>query len=76
VARRVYQKIGDEILKTKNMENYNKAGKIYVNNITKIYQTILSIFDLVNLFITKQKNSYMNNEHFLICEKIDLNERI
>ena len=76
VARRVYKKIGDKILRTKNIENYNKAGKIYVNNITKIYQTILSIFDLVTLFVTKQKSGYMNNEHFLISEEIDLNERI
>jgi phytoene synthase len=76
VARRVYKKIGDEILRTKNIENYNKAGKIHVNNITKIYQTILSIFDLVTLFVTKQKSGYMNNEHFLISEEIDLNERI
>ncbi|MDB9986693.1 squalene/phytoene synthase family protein, partial [Candidatus Pelagibacter sp.] len=28
VARRVYKKIGDKILRTKNIENYNKAGKI------------------------------------------------
>ena len=76
VARRVYKKIGDKILKTGNMENYNKAGKIYINNITKVYETILSIFDLVTLFLTKEKSSYMNNEHFLINEEIDLNERI
>ena len=30
VARRVYRKIGDYILKQKNIDNYNKAGKIYV----------------------------------------------
>ena len=76
VARRVYKKIGDKILKTRNMENYNKAGKIYINNIPKVYETILSIFDLVTLFLTKEKSSYMNNEHFLINEEIDLNERI
>ena len=76
VARRVYKKIGDKILRTKNIENYNKAGKIYVNSIAKIYQTILSVFDLVTLFLTKQKSGYMNNEHFLISEEVDLNERI
>jgi phytoene synthase len=76
VARRVYKKIGDKILRTGNIENYNKAGKIYVNNFTKIYQTILSIFDLITLLLTKQKNDYMNNEHSLISEEIDLNERI
>ena len=76
VARRVYKKIGDKILRTRNIENYNKAGKIYVNSVTKIYQTILSIFDLVTLFLTKQKSGYMNNEHILISEEINLNERI
>jgi 15-cis-phytoene synthase len=76
VARRVYKKIGDKILKTENMENYNKAGKIYINSITKVYETVLSVFDLITLFLTKQKSSYMNNEHFLISEEIDLNERI
>ena len=30
VARRVYKKIGDYILKQQSTENYNKAGKIYV----------------------------------------------
>ena len=55
VARRVYKRIGDKILRTKNIENYNKAGKIYVNNLTKIYQTIFSIFDLNNTFVNKTK---------------------
>ena len=38
VARRVYKKIGDKILKTKNIVAYNKAGKIYVNNVEKIFK--------------------------------------
>ena len=76
VARRIYKKIGDKILRAGNIDNYNKAGKVYVNNIIKIYQTILSIFDLISLLLTKQKSGYMNNEHFLISEEIDLNERI
>ena len=76
VARRVYKKIGNKILKTKNIETYNKAGKIYVNTIEKILQTIFSIFDLITLFLSKQKSSYINNEHFLIIEEINLDERI
>ena len=32
------------------MENYKKSGKIYVNNFGKIFQTILSLFDLMILF--------------------------
>jgi phytoene synthase len=76
VARRVYKKIGDKILRTRDIETYNKAGKIYVNNIEKIFQTIFSIFDFIILLLTKQKSTYMNNEHFLISEEINLNERI
>jgi phytoene synthase len=76
VARRVYRKIGDEILKTNNIEGYNKAGKIYVNNLGKIYQTFLSLIDLIKLLITKDKSCYMSDEHLLINEEIDLNERV
>ena len=40
VARRVYRQIGNNILKKKNIENYNNSGKIYVTNFGKIVQTI------------------------------------
>ncbi len=76
VARRVYRKIGDEILKTSNIEGYNKAGKVYVNNIGKIYQTVLSLLDLIKLSLKDEKSHYMSDEHLLINEEIDLNERI
>jgi phytoene synthase len=76
IARRVYRKIGDEILKTGNIEGYNKAGKVYVNNLGKIYQTFLSLLDLIKLSLKNEKSHYMNDEHLLINEEIDLNERI
>ena len=76
VARRVYKKIGNKILRTKNIKTYNEAGKIYLNNVEKVFQTIFSIFDLITLLLTKQKSDYMSNEHFLISEEINLNERI
>jgi 15-cis-phytoene synthase len=76
VARRIYKKIGNKILRTRNIETYNEAGKIYVNNFEKVFQTIFSIFDLITLLLTKQKSGYMSNEHFLISEEINLNERI
>ena len=76
VARRVYRKIGDEILKTNNIEGYNKAGKVYVNNLGKIYQTVLSLLDLIKLSLKNEKSHYMSDEHLLINEEIDLNERI
>ena len=44
VARRVYRKIGYKILKKKNLENYQRSGKIYVSNIEKVLETFLSIF--------------------------------
>ena len=76
VARRIYKKIGDEILKTNNIEGYNNAGKIYVNNLSKIYQTLLSVFDLMRLLLTKEKSYYMSDEHIIITKEINLNERI
>ena len=56
VARRVYRKIGNEILKTSNIEGYNKAGKVYVNNLGKIYQTVLSLLDLIKLSLKNKKS--------------------
>ena len=76
VARRVYKKIGDYILKQNNSENYNKAGKIYVPIFEKIIQTFLSIIDFVKLLFVKQL-IYDNHSNRNILEKeINLNERI
>ncbi len=68
VARRVYKKIGDYILKQKNTENYNKAGKIYVPIFGKIIQTFLSIFDFIKLLFVKQL-IYDNHINHSILEK-------
>ena len=76
VARRVYRKIGDQILDKKNIENYNSSGKIYVSNAGKIIQTILSFFDLIKLFLIKSEVHLREKEHMLINEDINLNERI
>ena len=76
VARRVYKRIGHNILKKKNMKNYNDSGKIYVNNIGKIIQTILSISDLIILTLIKSKDHLRNKEHLMINQEINLNERI
>ena len=76
VARRVYKKIGDFILKQKNIENYNRAGKIYVPIFIKIIETFLSIFDFIKLLFVK-KISYDNHmNHNILEEEINLNERI
>jgi len=76
VARRVYRKIGHDILKKRNIENYNNAGKIYVTNIGKIIQTILSVYDLIKLSLIKSGEHLRDKEHLLINEEINLNERV
>ena len=76
VARRVYKKIGDKILKQKNIQNYNNAGKIYVPIYEKILQTFLSIIDFIKLLFVKELN-YDNDENNNILNKeINLDERI
>jgi len=76
VARRVYRKIGDHILKQKNIDNYNKAGKIYVPIFEKIIQTFLSIFDFVRLLFIKNLNYDNQANHYILEKEINLNERI
>ena len=76
VARRVYRKIGYKILKKQNLENYKKSGKIYVSNIEKIIETLLSIFDLIKISLTSKNDDNIEHNHNLINEVINLNERI
>ena len=76
VARRVYRKIGFKILNKKNLENYKNSGKIYVSNIEKIIETLLSIFDLIKLSLISKNDDNINHDHNLINEEINLNERI
>ncbi len=75
VARRVYRQIGYEILKKKDLEDYESAGKIFVTNVGKIKQTFLSLFDFIILIFLKPiRNSY-NLSHEDIRKEINLNER-
>ena len=76
VARRVYRQIGRKIIQKKTIENYEKSGKIYVNNFGKIYQTILSLFDLILLFLKDIESHERMKEHAIISEEVDLDERI
>ena len=76
VARRVYRQIGRKIIQKRNMENYEKSGKIYVNNFGKIYQTILSLFDLILLFLKDVESHQRKNEHEIISREVDIDERI
>ena len=76
VARRVYRKIGDYILKQKNIDNYNNAGKIYVPIFDKVIQTFLSIFDFVKLLFIKNLDYDNQANHNILEQEINLNERI
>ena len=76
VARRVYRQIGYKILNKKNIENYRKSGKIYLTNFEKLIQTFLSILDLIKLSLTNKNDNYIQHNHLLINEEINLDERI
>ncbi len=76
VARRVYRKIGDYILKQKNIDNYNKAGKIYVPVFEKVIQTLLSIIDFIKLLFIKKLDYENQVNHNILEKEINLNERI
>ena len=76
VARRIYRQIGRKILQKNNMENYEKSGKIYVNNFEKTYQTIISIFDLILIYLKEMEPHQRAEEHTIISQELDLDERI
>lgn len=76
VARRIYKKIGDYILKEKNIENYNKAGKIYVPISGKVLETILSTVDFFRLFFIKNIIYDNKENHSILNQEININERI
>jgi len=76
VARRIYRRIGYNILNKKSFENYKNSGKIYVSNIEKCIETIFAIFDLIKLSLTSIREDQTQHDHFLISEEINLDERI
>tara|TARA_Y200000002_G_scaffold356272_1_gene337904 strand:+ start:286 stop:1131 length:846 start_codon:yes stop_codon:yes gene_type:complete len=76
VARRVYRKIGDYIIKQKNIENYNNAGKIYIPVHEKVIQTFLSFFDFIKLLFVKELNYDNHTSHNILQTEININERI
>ena len=76
VARRIYRKIGDYIIKQKNIENYNNAGKIYVPMYQKIIQTFLSFFDFIKLLFVKELEYDNHKIHNILQNEVNINERI
>ena len=76
IARRVYKKIGDYILRKGSIKNYNAAGKIYVPIFEKVIQTFLSIFDFVKLLFVRNLRYDNQTNHDILEQEINLNERI
>ena len=76
LARRIYRQIGRKILQKGSMKNYEKSGKIYVNNFEKIYHTVISIFDLIFVYLKEIETHQRAKEHAIISQEVDLDERI
>jgi phytoene synthase len=76
VARRIYKRIGYEILSQKNLENYNNAGKIYVSASGKVIETFLSFFDFIKLLFVSSNEQEKHNEHIMLHKEINLDEKI
>ncbi len=76
VARRVYRQIGRKIIQKKNMETYQKSEKIYVNSFGKVFETILSLWDLIILFFIDIESHQRTKEYNIINEEINLDERL
>ena len=75
VARRVYREIGYKIIQKKNLNEYDRSGKIFVTKFGKIKQTIFSVVDFfILLFVNTEKHS-RNEEYTIINEAINLDER-
>ena len=75
VARRVYRRIGYKVLRCGDFETYEKSGRIYVHNFEKLYETIISVLDLLKLSLAKRSADITVQYHHLINEDIDYNER-
>jgi len=76
VARRVYRKIGRKIMKINSFEDYKNSGKIYVNNLEKLLETMYSIYDFFKLMIIKDNKERYNLNYKDIYRLINLDERI
>ena len=47
-----------------------------MNNFEKIYHTIISIFDLILVYLKEIESHQRTKEHAIICQEVDLDERI
>ena len=76
VARRVYKRIGYKISKKNNFSEYEASKKIYVTKLEKIYETMMSITDLLKLNFINKNNYTIDKDLDLINEESFINERI
>ena len=76
IKRQDLKFLAEIIIQKRNIENYNNSGKIYVTKMGKIIQTILSISDLVRLILNKSEVHHRFQDHLIINEQINLDERI
>jgi 15-cis-phytoene synthase len=76
VARRIYRRIGYEILLQKNIESYNNAGKIYVSASNKMIETFLSFFDFIKLLFLDSTKQKKQDDNIMLHREINLDERI
>jgi len=76
VARRVYKRIGYKISKKNTFSEYEASKKIYVTKLEKIYETMMSITDLLKLNFINKNNYTIDKDLGLINEESFINERI
>ena len=76
VARRVYKRIGYKISKKNTFLEYEASKKIYVTKLEKIYETMMSITDLLKLNFINKNNYTIDKDLDLINEESFINERI
>ena len=76
VARRVYKRIGYKISKKNTFSEYEASKKIYVTKLEKIYETMMSITDLLKLNFIDKNNYTIDKDLDLINEESFINERI
>lgn len=76
VARRVYKRIGYKISKKNTFLEYQSSKKIFVTKIEKVYETAMSLIDLLKLNFIKKNNYTIDKDLNLISEELFINERI
>ena len=76
VARRVYKRIGYKISKKNTFLEYQSSKKIFVTKIEKVYETAMSVIDLLKLNFIKKNNYTIDKDLNLISEELFINERI